>query len=125
MSLPLIDAPFLPPRNEKGSRARGLTYERKVALFLEKVATSLGWQLHDHPWLAGPMQPDFVLESPSGCFILIEVKLTEVDCSAQLAKYRSLLGNVPALQICRRATNPSTAKVFEDLEQNSTMMLWL
>ena len=115
---------------QTGTKLRGNTYERKVGNWLESRAAELGWELIDHPWLyhsGGWCQPDFLLESPSGCFVLIEVKLTECDCAAQIAKYRRALAphSVVALQICRRVTSPPIVDCLENTVDNGTMLLWL
>ena len=113
-----------------GTRARGGAYERKVGRWLVGQSESLGWHLHDHPWLyVGDTvcQPDFLLTSPSGCIILIEVKLTECDCTVQIAKYRRALAShqVTALQIARRITSRPTVDCLENTVDNGLMLLWL
>lgn len=127
----LTQLPFPPPCGVRGSKGRGLSYERKVEKWLARSANSFGATLHSHPWLAAPdggvCQPDFVLEFASGAYILIEAKLTQVDCSAQLEKYKSAL--LPAkgivVQLCRRLTTTPTIRALEDASGNDTMLLWV
>lgn len=122
-----IDPPRFPVRGYKGSKARGRAYERKVGEWLKPIAASLGAELHDHPWLAGPCQPDFVIEFASSACIVVEAKLTQANCAAQLNKYRRALfpRQVITVQVCRRLIFPASIDCFEELTDNDTMLLWL
>ena len=110
----------------KGTKARGLAYERKVGRVLAALADECGFTLYDHPWLAGPCQPDYVLESASGACLVVETKLTQVDCTAQLAKYRAALAprSVVGVQVCRRLMSGSTVKCFEDVLDGDVLLFW-
>lgn len=93
-------------------------------------AEELGWTFYNHPWLrygVGVVQPDFLLESPSGCVIICEAKLTEVDCTTQLNKYKYALRDRPTIgiQIARRITNPPTMQSLDDAIDNGLMLLWV
>lgn len=128
--LPTASAPFVSVPSSRGTRGRGLTYERKVGQWLRLQIAGLGWQLFDHPWLQladSVCQPDFVLISPSGCAIIIEAKLTECDCAAQTDKYRRALSGWPTtvVQIARRVTSRPTVSCFDDITDNGLMLLWL
>ena len=117
----------LPP---SGTRARGYAYERAVGKWLQPQAKALGWTLHDHPWLRDGesiCQPDFLLEAPSGCIIIIETKLTETNCAPQFTKYKRALNTRPtiALQIARRIISPSTVDSLEETIDNGLMLLWI
>jgi hypothetical protein len=115
------------------TRRRGLAYERRVGKWLQAQADSLGWTLHDHRWFQHNgrwLQPDFVLESPSGSLILVECKLTWLDCREQMQKYlRALeeLGlSVVPLLACRNLTPSAPAPIqFEDANAWDVIHLWL
>lgn len=123
----LPTSPYPPPRGAVGTRSHGLTYERRVGRYLAEQAPTYGFTLHDHPWLPGPCQPDFVLEFASGTCIVVEAKLTQTDCAAQLAKYKRALSPraVLTLQICRRLTSPATVTSLDELTDADTMLLWV
>lgn len=81
-----------------GSKARGYTYERKVAKILDKYCEENGWTLLDHQWFVYTkgedtfyFQPDFVIDRPGQVGIIAEVKLTYVDTTGQLQKYLEYL----------------------------------
>jgi len=120
--LPLWTGPVPPLGPMTSAQRRGLAYERKVGRWLRNQ--HLGGTLHDHPWLVGPCQPDFVVEY-SGCFLIIEVKLTQCDCERQFRKYSRILPNSTCIQICRRVTSPSTCPSILDAIDRGTVLLWL
>lgn len=77
--------------------------------------------------------PDFVLISPAGCAIVVEVKLTWCDTSAQRFKYESLLEalgySVFSVTVCRNLT-PFTNRAmvvsdFHDIFPDAVVHLWL
>lgn len=120
-----------PPRFSSGqltvAQKRGLRFEKKVGSKLGALASSLGAKLFDHPWIAGPLQPDFVLSWPSS-LLLIECKLTEVDCSAQFAKYlRTLVcleKQICCVQICRNLSMKKPVD-FLDATPFATIQWWI
>jgi hypothetical protein len=99
------------------------------------IAHELGWTLHDHPWLfsdaLGWMQPDFVLVAPSSGALVLECKLTWVDCAAQQTKYAQVLramGLKPtSLLVCRHLTPHAPASITNlwDAEEGSVLHWWL
>lgn len=126
--LPLIGPPDFPLGVQTASQKAGCAYERKVGRWVRPLAAELGFTLLDHPWLEGPCQPDFLLVAPSGAVIIVEAKLTWVDCSAQRAKYQRVLAGRPTtfVQVCRRLTPQSPAPVdFLSIEDNSVVLLWI
>ena len=128
--LPLAADPVFVKLPASGTRARGYTYERKVGEWLASYVQNLGWTFHNHPWLRDGKtvcQPDFLLESPSRCIIIVEVKLTETNCLPQFAKYKRALRGRPttALQIARRIISPSTVDSLEETIDNGLMLLWI
>lgn len=114
----------------------GLRYQERVATWLRPQVKALGMQMYSELWFTDPLtgapcSPDILLESPSSCLLLIEVKLTQVDCSNQLAKYRRALEKktksspLVCIQVCRRLTSPSTMQSLEDAHDNGLMLLYL
>ena len=124
------DPPSFPPTTYTGAKRAGLNYEKKVEQWLTRLARELGWELYSHCWLAEPLcQPDFVLESPAGCCIVVEAKLTQVDCYAQIEKYKRALKvagaeQVTGIQVCRRVRYFGI-KDFESLTDHDHMLLWI
>ena len=117
---------FTPPQRA------GLRYQRRVSKWLRQEARNLNLTLHSGPWLIDPAtdrpcQPDFLLESPGQCLLLIEVKLTQVDCTPQFTKYRRALRlpNLPCIQICRRLTSPATLRDLIDFHHGGVMLVYL
>ena len=102
----------------------GLSYQKRVGKFLLEWATAIGWQLHNTPRLRG-CEPDFLLEAPSGCLIVVEAKLTQVDCQQQTARYKKVTGSKVALQVCRRLVSPATVHCLEDAVDGGVMLLWV
>ena len=118
---------------QTGTRAAGLTYERKVGKLLAHEAVNHGLTMRDHEWMKvtfddgqSPMwyQPDFVLEAPAG-LLIVEAKLTFVEQAfAQLGRYKKVLEQyaqekrsiVPVLA-CRNLTPeaPVSVRSFADL----------
>lgn len=95
-SVVTCDAPFSNCRSV-GSRARGLTYERKVGRLLAAYCNKMGWKLWDHQWFVykcgnevSYFQPDFIIEREHDA-VLIETKLTFVDTNTQINKYLKYL----------------------------------
>jgi hypothetical protein len=126
----------------------GLRYQARVEREVAKWAAALGWTLHAGLWLLDPLtsapcSPDIVLESPGGCLLIIEVKLTQTDCSRQWAKYqRALMAEEngsdrqrpldhshrsppPCIQICRRLTSPSTMSTLDDFHHGGVLLAFM
>lgn len=129
--IPHVPPPSFPVGRLRGAYARGAAYERKVGRWLAGHATALGWTFFDHPWLLDGTrycQPDFILVSPSGCLLVVESKLTWVDCSTQVAKYRRALASftVTHLLIVRRVVPgaPPIIPSFEDAVDGG-VLLWI
>ena len=120
-----------------GSRARGLTYERKVGKVLASHCAKAGWKLWDHQWFMHKdhsgtryFQPDFIIERKTDN-VLIEVKLTFVDTNVQVNKYLSYLklfglDCFPAV-IVRHLTSTAPAVItdFDQLTPNAVLHLWI
>ena len=123
--LSLIPPPVFRPDHLTPAQKAGLAYQRKVGKVLQKWADDTGWLLMDSPWLTGPCQPDFLLISPSQCVLVVEVKLTQTDCTNQFNKYRLATGAKVCVQICRRLTAPATMHSLEDAFDTGVMLLWL
>ncbi len=115
---------------QTGTRGRGHSYERAVCKYVLSLVESLGWTLYDHYWIhTGSVwvQPDFIIQTPA-CAIILEAKLTYIDCSAQLARYiraaQAELGcPVWGAQVCQNLTPHSPQSLcldFFDLEPNCT-----
>lgn len=126
------------------AQRRGLCYQSRVEREVAKWAAALGWTVHSGPWLRDPLtgapcQPDIVLELPGGCLLIIEVKLTQTDCSQQWAKYqRALMADEarsslhhshhfppPCIQICRRLTSPSTMQTLDDFHHGGVLLAFM
>lgn len=105
----------------------GLRYELRVGKRLERER--LGAKLYLSPWLAGPCQPDAILEF-STSIILIEIKLSSCDITAQAAKYVRALEPVGKriwiVQIARNvsAAFPPTINSLLDLRSTSEVLHW-
>lgn len=106
------------------AQKRGFAYERKVQRKLETLLLPLGWTIRDHEWVEG-IQPDFVLESPSKCLLVVEVKLTQTDCEMQLGKYKHVLGCDTGIQICRRLLPGAKPVDFWDVTDNDVVLWWI
>lgn len=119
-----IPAPQFPAQSLTPAQKAGLAYQRRVGKFLTLWSSSLGWELLDGPWLVGPCQPDFLLVSPSGCVLVVEAKLTQVDCERQFVKYKKATGGI-CLQVCRRLVAPATVSCLEDTIDGGVMLLWV
>lgn len=110
----LVDVELRSFPSSPAARA-GSLYERRVGQRLSVIAKSLGLILWDHQTISvggSVAEPDFVLVSPAGAGILIEVKYTWEDTSAQRAFYTSLLKSlgispITSVTICRNLL-PST-----------------
>lgn len=81
-------------RKVHGTKAAGVCYEKRVGKYLSLLCSKHNWELWDHQWFAyineneiRYFQPDFVISRPNECGIVVEVKLTYVDATAQLQKY--------------------------------------
>ena len=105
----------------------GLRYELRVAKRLRRE--TLGAKLHLSPWLAGPCQPDAILEFATS-LILIEIKLSSCDASKQIAKYRRALEacgkEVFAVQIAKNVSSsfPPTAESLLELKAPFEILHW-
>jgi len=106
------------------AQKKGLGYERKVGRELKRLLLPLGWRVRDHEWVDG-VQPDFVLESPAGCLMVVEVKLTQTDCEMQLGKYKHVLGCGIGVQICRRLLPGANPVDFWDAKDNDVVLWWI
>lgn len=120
-----------------GSRARGLTYERKVGKVLAVHCAKAGWKLWDHQWFVYKddsgvkhFQPDFIIERENDN-VLVEVKLTFVDASAQVNKYLHYL-KIFGLEcfplIIVRNLTPIVPAIITDLDKitpNTVLHLWV
>jgi hypothetical protein len=126
-----VGPPF-PKKRLTGTKALGITYEKRVGKVLLERARSLGWGFRDHPWLLTRsgcwLQPDFLLEAPAGG-LLFEVKLTYVQAGwEQLARYKKAiwetvgLETVPVL-VCKNLA-PGTPKPVEEFEDVKGGSLW-
>ena len=89
-------------------------------------------RLHSDLWFydpgtKSPCSPDLVIESASGCLLLLEVKLTQVQCEAQFAKYRRALAtpSLPCVQVCRRLTGLSTMTDLLSFHHGGVMLAYL
>lgn len=135
-SVSLTSSPF-PAGRTTGTRARGLTYERKVGKFLSRLCEKEGWKLWDHQWFEYNdgiqfcyFQPDFIIERPAEN-VLIEVKLTYVDTRQQMQKYLKYLQvlglNCIPVTVVRNLTptTPSFVDSFNKIHSNSVLHLWL
>jgi hypothetical protein len=131
--LPTVDSPF-PPGAPHGTRALGAAYERRVESFLRVLVSYLGWELHSHPWLRHNgqyIQPDFIMQSPADCLLVIEAKLTWIDCSGQLAKYRDMLESigfqVTTVQVVKNLTPfvPEYTSDFLQVQNGGLVHLWV
>lgn len=129
--------PPFAPVSLSGSRARGLAYERKVGKVLASRCAKAGWKLWDHQWFAYKddlgvkhFQPDFIIERETDN-VLVEVKLTFVDTSAQINKYLHYLKifglNCFPLVIVRNLV-PTTSLIITDfgkITPNAVLHLWI
>jgi hypothetical protein len=122
----------------RGTVSRGYTYERKVGKVLAAQARESGWTLWDHQWFEYQcdkkikyFQPDFVIERPNETGIVVEVKLTYVDTTAQLQQYVEYLNvfglNCFPITVVRHLT-PAVQNVISDfnhIQPNSVLHLWI
>lgn len=120
---------------QSGTRGRGHSFERAVQKHVSSQVASLGWTLYPHYWVGEGfiwVQPDFIILTPS-CGIILETKLTWVECSAQLGKYTRMVSRETGLPcwgatVCRNLTRYSPKHLcldFLDLEPNCTWHLFL
>lgn len=128
--------PFAPTEKSR-SQARGLAYERKVGELLTTYCDKAGWKLWDHQWFAYKddsgvkhFQPDFIIERETDN-VLVEVKLTLVDTSAQIDKYLHYLKifglDCFPLVIVRNLT-PAASLIITDFDKitpNAVLHLWI
>ena len=129
------DAGPFPRSTLRGTKARGRTYENKVAKVLKKESEELDLFFRDHMWLDMDgiwIQPDFVLESPGGGALLLEAKLTYTrDAFEQLVRYAHVLepyySSVAPILVCRNLTydTPEPVRNFCDLTPWCTWHLFL
>lgn len=123
------DGPYS-PQPLSGTKARGRAYEHRVGKRLAKLATALGWTLRDHEWLEHDghwLQPDFVLQAPSGCCVLIECKLTWVECQPQILRYCAALeagGFFCTPVLCVRNLTPECPSTIHQLEDAVPWAIW-
>jgi len=106
------------------AQRKGFGYEKRVKTRLEQLLLPLGWRIRDHVWVEH-VQPDFVLESPGGCLLVVEVKLTQTDCEMQLAKYKHVLGCDLGIQICRRLLPGANPVDFWDASDGDVVLWWI
>ena len=129
----LIPPPSFAPSTLTPVQRRGLRYQARVGKWLATEAAQLGWTLQCAPWLrdpatGAPCSPDFLIESPS-CLIIVEVKLSQVDCAKQEAKYRRALAPLCCptsfVLMCRRLTAPSSIHRLSDFPRGGVMLAYL
>lgn len=130
-----IPPPTWPASQLTQAQRAGLRYQARVEAWLCPQVEALGFALHSGLWFQDPQtgrlcSPDLIIESASSCLLLLEVKLTQVPCEAQFAKYRRALASmgfpsVPCVQICRRLTAPSTMTSLEDFHPGGLMLVYL
>lgn len=129
--------PPFAPVPPSGSRARGLAYERKVGKLLAIHCAKAGWRLWDHQWFVYKddlgikhFQPDFIIERETDN-VLVEVKLTFVDTTAQINKYLHYLKifglDCFPIVIVRNLTPTAPAVVtdFDKITPNVVLHLWI
>lgn len=129
--------PPFAPTGKSRSQACGLAYERKVGKLLTTHCNKVGWKLWDHQWFAYKddsgvkyFQPDFIIERETDN-VLVEVKLTLVDTSAQVNKYLHYLKifglDCFPLVIVRHLT-PAASLIITDFDKitpNAVLHLWI
>ena len=137
-----IPAPHYGTPRLTSAQRSGLRYQARVERQVRSWAEALGWRVHSGLWFldpatSAPCSPDIVLETPSGCTLIIEVKLTQTDCSQQWAKYQRALGDgqspsphsssslPPCIQICRRLTSPSTMSTLDDFHHGGVLLAFM
>ena len=127
-----IPAPQWPSAKLTSAQQVGLRYQSRVERWLRPQVEALGCVLHSGLWFrdpasGAPCSPDLVIESASSCLLLLEVKLTQVPCEAQFAKYRRALvtPSLPCVQVCRRLTGPSTMTALCDFHHGGLMLVYL
>ena len=130
-----IPAPCFPLGQLTSAQRAGLRYQSRVEHWLRPQVEELGLRLHSGLWFrdpatSSPCSPDLLIESASSCLLLLEVKLTQTDCSAQFAKYRRALNSVgfpsvPCVQICRRLTSSSTMTDLLSCHHGGLMLVYL
>ena len=113
---------------------KGYSYEDKVGLVLETVATETGLVLLNHPWIEddGWHQPDYLLISPSNSVIVLEVKLTyTLEGVVQLARYQRVLSkdydSVTRVLVCKNLARgcPAPIESLYDAYDDATWHLYL
>src|SRR6185503_18873539 len=112
------------PRNRRGAKGRGLTYQRKVG---SELTRCFGQAVLPGRWIhfvdrrgAGYAQPDFLLETP-GAVICFEAKLTQCEAGRlQIQQlYRPLLRQlyscpVVGVLVCKNLTCDTGASSVAD-----------
>ena len=127
-----IPSPCFAPQVLTGAQRAGLRYQQRVTDWLRPQVQVVGFHLYTGLWFTDPLtgapcSPDVLLESAAGCLLLIEVKLTQVDCGVQFSKYRRALAGapVPCAQVCRRLTGPSSMQSLCDFRHGGVMLAYL
>ena len=133
-----VGVPEFSKSKKKNSLAQttGIRYEKRVEQELATFAVLLGFKLISHKWIKYNdwifAQPDFILISPSGAAILIEVKYTWTDTLDQRKLYTRLLQKLnlnptTSITICHNLTQETPRdKIihdFHDLKQDSVWQL--
>ena len=132
----LANPPAFAKKSRSAAAKRGYAYEAKVGKHLATLAAGVGWELWTQQWLFHKGKfccPDFVLISPGGCAVVVEVKLTYVDTSCQRFAYEQLLEllgyRVSSITVCKNLhPDVDTSAVvysFEDCFPDSVVHLWL
>lgn len=130
-----IPPPQWPPTKLTSAQLSGLRYQFRVERWLRPQVEALGLSLHSGLWFhdpatSSPCSPDLLIESPGSCLLLLEVKLTQVDCSKQFLKYRRALAalgfpSVPCVQVCRRLITPSSMTDLTDFHHGGVLLAYL
>jgi len=122
-----IKAPGFHPRVRPRVFAEGSRYERRV--LKELLRLGLGARLHLSPWLAGPCQPDAILEF-STSLLVVESKLSACDARRQTAKYARALApaakQVWVVQIAKNVSPsfPPTIESLWDIKNSYEILHW-
>jgi hypothetical protein len=123
----------------KGSKLKGLQYERRVGRILAGICKESNWILWEHQWFKYScngksfyFQPDFIIEKSDKEGIIAEVKLTHVDTREQREKYMRCLKlfglNCFSITIVRNLTPSVAANLivdeFSKIQPDSVWHLW-
>jgi hypothetical protein len=142
-----------PTTKSSGTRARGITYERRVGRLLRREAAAIGADFRDHEWLrlqpeSSPaladaqyasvpssddclwLQPDFVIDTPGG-LLLFEAKLTFCEAAFdQLERYKRVLTQygretrpITPVLVCRNLT-PSAPEPITRFDDVVPWAVW-